>query len=393
MSDLWCTIITMSITAVVLLIVGLAVGFALGWLVHANKSGAQVAVARAEADAAHANHDVLVRSLSAASEDAARRQSGAIGQQVSHIVGPLRETLDTLAGELRRTERNRIAAYAGLSEQVTGMRETSEHLGHQAQQLAGAMRSPQARGRWGELHLERVIEAAGLQRHCDFTTQVSGTTGDSTRVRPDLVVHLAGGRDVVIDAKVPLSAYLEASDSTDPAVRTSAYRAHAKALRTHVQQLASKSYWEALHSSPEFVVLFVPGEAILEMACRADPELIEYGFSNNVVIATPTNLVALLRTIALGWRHEALTRDAQQIHQLGKELYQRIGMVARHMDKLGGSLAKAVESYNSAIGTIDSRVTVTARKLSDLDAFADLDDLEPPVAIDAQPRRTGIGLT
>ncbi|MCZ4548462.1 DNA recombination protein RmuC [Gordonia rubripertincta] len=378
----------MSITAVALLAVGLAIGFVLGWLLHAGRSGTELAVARAEADAAHANHDLLVRSLSAASEDAARRQSGAIGQQVSHIVTPLRETLDTLAGELRRTERNRIAAYAGLSEQVSGMRETSAHLGSQAEQLAGALRSPQARGRWGELHLERVIEAAGLQRHCDFTSQVSGTTNDSSKVRPDLVVHLAGGRDVVIDAKVPLSAYLDASDSTDPTVRAQAYRAHARALRGHVLQLSSKAYWEALRQSPEFVVLFVPGEAILEMACRADPDLIEYGFTHNVVIATPTNLVALLRTIALGWRHEALTRDAQQIHQLGKELYQRIGVVTRHLDKLGGSLGKAVESYNSAIGTIDSRVTVTARKLSELDAFSDLDDLDPPVAIDVAPRRT-----
>ena len=196
----------MGTTAVLLLVLGLVIGFALGWFVHAGRSNTEVAVARAEAEAAHANHDLLVRSLSAASEDAARRQSGAIGQQVSHIVGPLRDTLDSLAGELRRTERNRIAAYAGLSEQVTGMRQTTAHLGSQAEQLAGALRSPQARGRWGELHLERVIEAAGLQRHCDFTTQAAGTTNDSSRVRPDLVVHLPGGKDIVIDAKVPLSA-------------------------------------------------------------------------------------------------------------------------------------------------------------------------------------------
>ncbi|PZT92402.1 MAG: DNA recombination protein RmuC [Gordonia sp. (in: high G+C Gram-positive bacteria)] len=382
----------MGTTAVLLLVLGLVIGFALGWSVHAGRSNTEVAVARAEAEAAHANHELLVRSLSAASEDAARRQSGAIGQQVSHIVGPLRDTLDSLAGELRRTERNRIAAYAGLSEQVTGMRQTTAHLGSQAEQLAGALRSPQARGRWGELHLERVIEAAGLQRHCDFTTQAAGTTNDSSRVRPDLVVHLPGGKDIVIDAKVPLSAYLEASESTDPTARAQGYRAHARALRAHVQHLSSKSYWESVDSSPEFVVLFVPGEAILEMACRADPDLLDFGFDQNVVIATPTNLVALLRTIALGWRQEALTRDAQQIHHLGKELYQRIGMVTRHLDKLGGSLSKAVDSYNGAIGTIDSRITVTARKLSELDAFADLDDLAPPVPIDAQPRRTGAGL-
>ncbi|WP_076479570.1 DNA recombination protein RmuC [Williamsia sterculiae] len=355
------------------LLLGLVIGLVIGGLAVQSRASARVAAARAEIDAGASNHELLVRSLASASEDAARRQSGAIGSQVSHIVEPLLTTLDQLANEVRRTEHNRIGAYAGLSQQVGEMRMATTQLGSQTHRLTNALHAPQLRGRWGELHLRRVVELAGLSEHCDFDEQVNGAGSDEAGVRPDLVVRLPDDGTVVVDAKVPLAAYLDAVATDDPGIERQELGRHARAMRAHVSALAHKKYWSAVSTrtgvSPDLVVMFVPADPILEAACRHDPDLLEFGFARNVVIATPSSLVALLRTVALGWRHDALSRDAAHILGLGRELHHRINTVGGHLNRLGSSLDKAVESFNSAVGTIDSRVTVTARKLGELEAL------------------------
>lgn len=366
----------MSASLVITGLVCLIVGAVAGWFAHRSAAG----------------------SVGAATTQAAREQSAFLGDEVNEIVEPLRMTLDQLAEEMRRTERGRIHAFAGLSEQVRGMQQTSVRLQEQTGRLAGALHAPQVRGRWGELQLERVVELSGMSRHCDFTTQVTGHDDGPAgrRLRPDLVVHLAGGRSLVVDAKVPLQAYLEASSTESPpggAGRddTALLARHAQAVRSHVTALSAKSYWSAQPSSPEFVVLFLPGDGVLEAATRADPGLLDYAFGRNVVLATPGTLIALLRTVALGWRQHALAEDAATIHALGRQLYQRLDGVLGHLEKTGGALRRAVESYNSAIGAIDSRLTVTARRLAELEALGDVAPAGEPgrerlTPVDAQVR-------
>ncbi len=344
----------MDVSTVVALAIGLAVGFGAGWWVYAMRT-----------TAIRESHALLSQALASASEDAARRQSGAIGSQVAHIVGPLHETLDRLSDELRRVERGRISSFAGLSEQVTGMRAASAQLGAHTQRLANALHTPQLRGRWGEMHLQKVVEAAGLSKYCDFTEQQTTASG----ARPDLVVHLPAERDIVIDAKVPLQAYLEAVATDDTVAERRFLADHARAVRAHVTALSGKEILPLPSPSPELVVLFIPSDQMLEAACRVDLDLVEYAFGRNVVLATPSSLVALLRTVALSWRQDAMARDAEQIHALGRELYHRLATMTTHLDRLGGSIGRAVESFNATVGAMESRVMVTARKLGDLDAF------------------------
>ncbi|MFW0787228.1 DNA recombination protein RmuC [Gordonia sp. CPCC 206044] len=377
---------TMNTSVVVAVIAGLAAGLVIGWLAQASRSAASLAAAQAELDSVRAAQDIAARSLSTASEDAARRQSTAIGSQVAHIVDPLRGVLTQLSEELRRTENHRISAYAGLTEQVRGMHAMSTELTNQTRQLTNALHTPQVRGRWGELQLERVVELAGMSRHCDFSTQVSAQSATGT-VRPDMVVHLAGGRDIVVDAKVPLQSYLAAVESAeDPAESAQHLGDHARALRAHITHLSSKAYWSAFDNTPEMVVLFVPSDPVLEAALRSDADLIEYGFAKNVVLTTPSTLVALLRTVALGWRHDAMAQDAAVIHQLGVELHHRLGSVLGHFDRLGTSLRRAVESFNATVGAVDSRVGVTARKLAELDALHGEPEHTPVSPIDVAVR-------
>lgn len=339
-----------------------AAGLGLGWLGHAARAGQRAAVAEARLSALRDNEQVLRQSLSAAGEDAARRNALAVGG----LVDPLREALGALDHQLRRVEHNRIDAYSGLREQVAGMQQISHQLSVQTGQLVSALRAPQVRGRWGEIQLERVVELAGMSRHCDFDTQVT-RAGRDAGVRPDLVVRLAGERQIVVDAKVPLTAYLDATGCEDPRARTDHLARHAKHLRGHVDQLSDKNYWAAFEQSPEFVVLFVPGDPFLDAALTADAGLLEYAFGRNVILATPTTLIALLRTVAYGWRQEALSRDVATIQQLGRELYARLNTTGSHLDRLGAQLGKAVEAFNQTVATVESRVMVTARRLHDLD--------------------------
>ncbi|ROZ93735.1 DNA recombination protein RmuC [Gordonia sp. OPL2] len=378
----------MNPSVVIALIAGMLVGLVIGWLANASRSAAALAAARAELDGIREAQAMATHSLSSASEEAARRQSSAIGSQVAHIVDPLRGVLAQLSEELRRTEHHRVSAYAGLTEQVRGMHAMSAQLSDQTRQLSNALHTPHIRGRWGEVQLERVVELAGMSRHCDFSTQVSAD-GPSGAVRPDMVVHLAGGRDIVVDAKVPLQAYLAAIEAGDTAVAARHLAEHARAVRAHIGRLSSKAYWSAFENTPEMVVLFLPSDPVLEAAVRADAELIEFGFTKNVVLTTPATLVALLRTVALGWRHDAMARDAAAIHQLGTELHHRIGGVLGHLDRLGGSLRRAVDSFNSTVGAVDSRVAVTARKLAELDALEGESEHTVAAPIDIAVRNAG----
>ncbi|CCW10392.1 DNA recombination protein RmuC [Rhodococcus aetherivorans] len=372
---------TMTALTALALLAALALGAVLGWLLHAARSGDRAARAEAQLAALRENEAQLRQALGAVSEDSARRHSGAIGEQVSRLVGPLQEAVGALARQVEHVERNRVHAYAGLTEQVEGMHRASQLLSTQTQQLVTALRAPQVRGRWGEIQLERVVELAGMVRHCDFDTQVA-----KDGVRPDLLVHLAGGKQIVVDAKVPFAAYLDAAQEEDVARRDQHLVRHARQVRTHIDQLSAKAYWESFDPTPEFVVLFVPGDPFLDAALAADSELLEYAFARNVILATPTTLVALLRTIAHTWRQEALSKEAATIHQLGRELYQRIGVVGGHLDRLGSQLGKAVDSFNLTVASMESRVAVTARKLSELEIF---DGEHPEVRpVDAWPRRT-----
>lgn len=304
-------------------------------------------------------------------------------QAIGKLLDPVSAALHKFEGQLRDVEKDRESAYAGLREQVSAMRFSSEQLQNETKQLVNALRAPQVRGRWGELQLERIVQLAGMVEHCDFSTQVVAQ-GEDGGLRPDMVVHLAGGKQVVVDAKVPFAAYLEAVESRDAGVHAERLTAHARQLRQHVDTLAAKSYWEAFQPSPEFVVLFVPGDPFLEAALQADPALMEHAFAQNVVITTPTTLIALLRTVAYSWRQEALARNAAQVHQLGKELHGRLATMGTHFAKLGRSLDSAVDSYNRTVSSLEARVLVTARKLTELQV-AD-DELTAPGQVERAPR-------
>jgi DNA recombination protein RmuC len=306
--------------------------------------------------------------------------------------------LDRLSDQLHELEHARAAWQGQLHQQVLDMRLTADSLRRETQSLATALRRPQVRGRWGELHLRRAVELAGLVDRCDFEEQVHVRDGDDATRRPDLVVRLAGGRSVVVDAKVPLDAFLDATSSDaagDPDERDAHLARHARQLKGHVELLGSKRYWRSLPETPEFVVLFLPAESFLSAALEADGSLLEHAADRGVVLATPTTLIALLRTVAHGWRHESLADQAREIHRVGRDLHERLGTMSGHLGKLGRSLDTAVAAYNQAIGSWESRVLVAARRFEDLDVTDDrLDDartlsaaVRPVGSVHPLPRR------
>lgn len=364
----------------VVAVVCLAAGGAIGWLAARSRAAADVARLEATLQATRDGEQRLEQSMRALSHDAAREQQAGLTQ----LMAPLTETLQRYERHVGELERSRVGAYAELRTQVETMARTSDQLRTETSQLVAALRAPQVRGRWGEHQLRRIVEAAGLLEHCDFREQVSGTT-DGGGVRPDMVVQLAGDKQVVVDAKAPFTGYLEAMEARDEAARDAKLDAHARHLRFHVDQLAAKAYWEAFDPTPEFVVLFVPADTFLDAALQRDPTLLEHAFTRNIVIATPATLVALLRTVAYVWRSESLARNAAEVHSLGRELYSRLSTMGGHMSKLGSALGSAVTAYNRTVGSLEARVLVSARKLAELGVSGE--DMETPAQVETGTRQ------
>ena len=301
----------------------------------------------------------------------------------AQAVGPVKDSLDRFGERLRELESSRIEWHSQLREQVDAVRLTNDSLRKETASLATALRRPQVRGRWGEMHLKRTAELAGMLDHCDFELQVS-IQGDNAMLRPDMVVRLAGDKQVVVDSKVPLDAYLDAAQADTEADTAEHLRRHVRQVRTHIDQLSAKSYWAQFDQTPEFVVLFVPGESILSAALETEPSLLEYASAKKVILATPTTLIALLRTVAHAWTQEQLAANAREIQTIAREMYDRIGTVAGHVDKLGRSLETTVRSYNDAVASIESRFMVNARKFASLHVSDT--PVEPPRVVETTPR-------
>ncbi|CAB4243954.1 RmuC-domain protein [Methylacidimicrobium sp. AP8] len=330
--------------------------------------------------------------LALARENFARWQEGAQAElearrkAVEALTEPIRESLQKVDGKLGEIERSRIGAYSAIHEQLKALVETHlPQLRSETASLVKALRQPVARGRWGEMQLRRVVEMAGMVERCDFLEQAS-VEAEAGRLRPDLVVRLPGGKQIVVDAKAPVAAYLEAAEAPDEPTRLARLADHARQVREHIANLSKKAYWEQFAPTPEFVVLFLPGEMFFSAALQQDPGLLDYGVGKRVIPATPTTLIALLQAVAYGWQQEALAENARAISELGRTLYKRIATLAGHWAGVGKGIEQAIKAYNKATATLESRVLVTARRLTGLQAAPEGEVIETPEPVDHSAR-------
>jgi DNA recombination protein RmuC len=317
----------------------------------------------------------------AADSELAKRQ-----QAIEQLLKPIGEQLGKYEVGMQRLEVERQRAYTGLTEQMKYLSTSHDQLQKETRNLVTALRSPQTRGRWGELQLRRVVEMAGMLEHCDFDEQVT-SDADGGRLRPDMVVHLPGGKNVVVDAKVPMQAFLDASEADDETVRRGHLASHGRQMKAHVDALSKKEYWKRVDPSPEFVVAFIPGDPLLTAALEHEPGLMEYAVANHVLLATPTSLIALLRAVAYGWQQDALAENAREVQLLGAELYQRLSLLGDHFAGVGKGLNSAVSAYNKAVGSLEGRVLVTARRFVEMGVVgAGEKELTNPPPVDATTR-------